>query len=91
MAYEVDRETLSKLKTLDDATMREVIKKFMLASGMSESKANAAANSSGLIRRKLASMNEGDVNRLLSSADEGTVRGIVNTIHSGKAVKNDGK
>lgn len=82
MGHEIDRETLDKIRGLDEKTMQDIIKKLAQASGLNEQAAIRLAGNSGFIRKKLASMNAGDVNKLIASADESTVSDILKTVRS---------
>ncbi len=82
MGHEIDRETLDKIRGLDEKTMQDIIKKLAQASGLNEQAASRLAGNSGFIRKKLASMNAGDVNKLIASADESTVSDILKTVRS---------
>ena len=84
MGYEIDRETLEKLQTLDDRTVHEMIRRFAVASGLSESRAESIAGNSGFIKRKLSAMNPSDINKMLSSANPAAVESIVKLVESDK-------
>lgn len=84
MGHEIDRETLDRIRGLDEKTMQDIIKRLAEASGMNERAASRLAGNSGLIRKKLASMNTGDVNKLIASADESAVSDILSAVRSDK-------
>lgn len=91
MGYEIDRETLAKLQTLDEGTVHELIRRFAMASGLNESKAESVASNSGFIKRKLSTMNPSDINRMLSSANPAAIESIVNLINSDKGGDPNGR
>lgn len=91
MGYEIDRDTLAKLQTLDDGTMRELILRFAMASGLNENKAQSIAGNSGFIKRKLSAMNPSDINRMLSSANPSAIASIMDLINSQKGGDQSGR
>lgn len=60
---EINRETLEKLKKLDDRQLKKAISDIADALGATPVQKRRALNNAGMIKRKLFSANENDLRR----------------------------
>ncbi len=63
---EAKKDTLERLKNLDEASLRALIDEVARATGMSEGVRRAAMAHTGMIRRRLSTATEEDLNRAMN-------------------------
>ncbi len=66
---EINKDTMDKLKSLDNEQLRFAIGEIADALGASPSQKRMAQNNAGMIRRKFAGMSEGDIQKQFAKID----------------------
>ncbi len=76
----VNKEDLSKIKNMNDAQLKELIKQIAIASGANEKQIEGALSDMSAIRNAASLLSQNDINRLLENIGEENAKKIADII-----------